>query len=251
MQSAFLIPLSPPGQFSAMLALSFRGNVYVNRLDKVLWAIKQLMCLKFTGVFLVVVFFLFTAFKYWHFPASLPESPRDETHKEITFPLFFSLLMLWSACDGLNHFSALQKKIKQLPKYIQSLAPLIGQNQDWISNLSFINRLKLVFRALLLQEVFPIMLSTAVTLARCELRAHWVLPVLTERTTHLTGDTVVTQHKTLENFYLPNLKINWSSVVMEWRQKRENILLKEQWNTNGFQPVSPNLDCANPGADPV
>lgn len=50
MQSAFLIPLSPPGQFSAMLALSFQGNVYVNRVDKILSAIKQLMCLKFTVV---------------------------------------------------------------------------------------------------------------------------------------------------------------------------------------------------------
>lgn len=50
MQSAFLIPLNPPGQFSAMLALSFQGNAYVNMLDKILSAIKQLMCLKFTVV---------------------------------------------------------------------------------------------------------------------------------------------------------------------------------------------------------
>lgn len=43
MQSAFLIPLSPAGQFSAMLALSFQGNAYVNTVDKILSAIKQLM----------------------------------------------------------------------------------------------------------------------------------------------------------------------------------------------------------------
>lgn len=53
MQSAFLIPLSPPGQFSAMLALSFQGIAYVNMVDKILSAIKQLMCLKFTVVVVV------------------------------------------------------------------------------------------------------------------------------------------------------------------------------------------------------
>ena len=42
MQSAFLIPLSPPGQFSAMLALSFQGIAYVNMVDKTLSAIKAI-----------------------------------------------------------------------------------------------------------------------------------------------------------------------------------------------------------------
>lgn len=50
MQSVFLIPLSPPGQFSAMLALSFQGIAYVNMAAKIVSAIKQLMCLKFTVV---------------------------------------------------------------------------------------------------------------------------------------------------------------------------------------------------------
>jgi len=50
MQSAFLIPQRPPGQFSAILALSFQGIAYVNMLDKILSVIKQLMCLKFAVV---------------------------------------------------------------------------------------------------------------------------------------------------------------------------------------------------------
>lgn len=50
MLSAFLIPKRPPGQFSAMLALSFKGIAYDNTAKKILFAIKQLMGLKFTVV---------------------------------------------------------------------------------------------------------------------------------------------------------------------------------------------------------
>lgn len=50
MQSAFLIPQRPSGQFSAMLPLSFQGIAYVNMADKIPSAIKQLMCLKLTVV---------------------------------------------------------------------------------------------------------------------------------------------------------------------------------------------------------
>lgn len=55
MQSAFLIPQSPSGQFSAMLAISFQGIAYVNMADKTPSAIKQLMPMEFMGMLFVSV----------------------------------------------------------------------------------------------------------------------------------------------------------------------------------------------------